>query len=514
MVSSRILREEKGAFYTPQIWVELSQKYLADVLGEDWQDEYYIWDCAAGTGNLLAGLTNKYNIWASTLDRQDVDVMKDRIQNGANLLESHVFQFDFLNDDFSKLPEGLQKIINDTEKRRKLVIYINPPYAEATTARTIAGTGENKTGVSTKHKMNQLYKDKIGSASNEVFALFMTKIYDKIPDAKLAQFSKLKFVQGTNFSKFRNFFQAKYLNGFIVRANTFDNVKGNFPIGFTVWDLSQKEQMKSIRCAIIEPDGKKIGQKKFYGKLPQSINRWIKSFDTKNGKAIAFMENPAPDFQNNKFLNITTLVGTRHVNYYAFTPENIFEGSIYFSVRQAISQTWLNDRDQFLTPNKKWEKDTSFQNDCLAFTLFHGQNRISAEDGTNHWIPFSESEIDAKDKFESNFMSKFIAGKLKSNGSLIHKLRTTPLAFSEEAKAVFEAGKILWIYYHQQEDINVNASLYDIRAYFQGRNAKGRMNSKSKDKKYMKLIDNLRNKLKILAKKIEAKVYEYGFLKT
>ncbi|MDR2839684.1 MAG: hypothetical protein LBV75_00235, partial [Paludibacter sp.] len=107
------VRERKGSFFTPQIWVELSQRYIADVLGKDWQDEYYVWDCAAGTGNLLAGLTNKYNIWASTLDKQDVDVMRDRIKNGANMLDDHVFQFDFLNDDFSKLPQGLQNIIND-----------------------------------------------------------------------------------------------------------------------------------------------------------------------------------------------------------------------------------------------------------------------------------------------------------------------------------------------------------------------------------------------------------------
>ncbi|MCU0448202.1 MAG: hypothetical protein MUE85_25145 [Microscillaceae bacterium] len=102
------VRERKGSFFTPQIWVELSQKYLSDVLGEDWQDEYYVWDCAAGTGNLLAGLTNKYNIYASTLDKQDVDVMHDRIKNGANLLEDHVFQFDFLNDSFDKLPPSLK----------------------------------------------------------------------------------------------------------------------------------------------------------------------------------------------------------------------------------------------------------------------------------------------------------------------------------------------------------------------------------------------------------------------
>ncbi|MEI2711223.1 MAG: hypothetical protein V9E96_19730 [Chitinophagaceae bacterium] len=76
---------------------------MTDYLGENWQEEYYIWDCAAGTGNLLAGLTNKYNIWASTLDQADVKVMHERIEHGANLLENHVFQFDFLNDDFSKL---------------------------------------------------------------------------------------------------------------------------------------------------------------------------------------------------------------------------------------------------------------------------------------------------------------------------------------------------------------------------------------------------------------------------
>lgn len=50
------VRERKGSFFTPPQWVELSQEYLARELGENWQEEYYIWDCCAGTGNLLAGL--------------------------------------------------------------------------------------------------------------------------------------------------------------------------------------------------------------------------------------------------------------------------------------------------------------------------------------------------------------------------------------------------------------------------------------------------------------------------
>jgi hypothetical protein len=56
--------------------------------------------------------------------------MHERIDHGANLLKAHVFQFDFLNDDFTKLPPPLQDIINNPEKRKKLVMYINPPYAE------------------------------------------------------------------------------------------------------------------------------------------------------------------------------------------------------------------------------------------------------------------------------------------------------------------------------------------------------------------------------------------------
>jgi hypothetical protein len=516
------VRERKGSFFTPQIWVELSQKYLTDVLGEDWQDEYYVWDCAAGTGNLLNGLTNKYNIWASTLDQQDVEVMHDRISNGANLLHDHVFQFDFLNDDFSKLPRPLQDIINDPEKRKKLVLYINPPYAEATSAKTVTGTGENKTKTSTDNKTYLKYKSKIGKASNELFAQFLIRIYCEIPDCIIAHFSKLKILQADNFRVFRNVFQAKLCKLFVVPANTFDNVKGEFPIGFFIWNTETIEKLEQITADVYNFEGEFIGGKNLYGNLPESINKWIKIFDNKNIKGVGYMENPAPDFQNNKFLCITNNIGTRHVNYYCFNEKSLISGAIYFSVRLAIEPTWLNDRDQFLYPNDGWESDTEFQNDCLAFTLFHSQNRITSKEGTNHWIPFTEVEVNAREKFESHFMTDFIKGKPKPPYKSHYTLsilfepevsyNRAPLKFSEKATAVFDAGRELWKYYHRQPNCNVNASLYDIKEYFQGRNEAGKMNNKSSDETYMNLIGNLRDALKQLAEKIEPKVYEYGFL--
>ncbi len=514
------VRERKGSFFTPQIWVELSQKYLKDVLGENWQDEYYVWDCAAGTGNLLHGLTNKYNIWASTLDMQDVEVMKDRIKNGANLLEEHVFQFDFLNDDFSKLPKPLQNIINDPKKRKKLVIYINPPYAEA-------GSGIGRTfkhSVALEPKTNILYKDKIGKAGNELFIHFLIKIYYELSDCMIAQFSKLKAISGSNSEIFRSNFKAKLKSLFVVPAYTFDNVKGNFPIGFFIWDTKIKKNFISIKSDVYNEFGVFIGNKNFYSFDNEKgrINDWLRTYFDKSSDSIGIMHNNKNDFQHNLQVRITTLDIKDHTT--PITQKNLIQMCIYFAVRHCIEATWLNDRDQFLYPNDGWKEDKEFQNDCFAFTLFHSQNRISSKDGINHWIPFTEYEVSAREKFESNFMTQFIEGNINpprvSDVMFFYDdsigesgMGNSALEFSPEAKAVFKAGLELWRYYHAQPGCNVNASLYDIREYFQGRNEKGKMNNTSNDEKYMELLSKLRDKLKILAAKIEPKVYEYGFLK-
>jgi hypothetical protein len=201
---------------------------------------------------------------------------------------------------------------------------------------------------------------------------------------------------------------------------------------------------------------------------------------------------------------------------------NLLKATIYLAVRHTIDATWLNDRDQFLYPNDSWQSDTAFQNDCLAYALFHGQNRITSQGGANHWIPFSEGEINARDKFASNFMSQYIAGKITTTlvetnvdifADVAAPAKKSPLVFSAEAKAVFDAGRELWRYYHAQPKCNVNASLYDIREHFQGRTAAGRMNSSSSDTQYTSYIKALREALKVLAKCIEEKVYLYGFLK-
>ncbi|EMJ0665484.1 hypothetical protein V7J24_000444 [Campylobacter upsaliensis] len=565
------IRERKGAFFTPQIWVGKAQNYLAKALGENYQSEYYIWDLAAGTGNLLTNLTESHKLYASTLDKADVEIMQELSnKNALHLLPKHIFQFDFLNDEFfdticekhqkeglnfadekcekcqkSKVPKSLQEILKDEAKRKKLIIFINPPYAETATKRVNEKNRKNKVGVSfTETRLD--YSNEIGIATKELFAQFMIRIYKEINGCILAQFSTLKIVQGPNFAKFRNVFKANFLKGFIAPADTFDNVKGQFPIGFTIWDTGVYEKITKIKTQIFNEVGSMIGTKAFHSYTESTfITDWYRQYHTRkiSDENLGAIGLYGSDFQHNNFIRITN--PNQHPNRWTFiTPNNLIPTSIYLSVRHCIKATWINDRDQFLAPNKKWEKDEEFQNDCLIFMLFHGSNRITSKVGINHFIPFSEKELNAAEAFESHFMLEFIQGKIKQEQSLrgggeakqtkkavqpslspefnetqnSSFIPTKPLIFSDEAKEVLQAGKELFKHYHTQakdeKNYNPNTALYDIKAHFQGFNDKGKMNppQKAQDEAYKDKLGELNYTLKNLAKKIEVKVYEYEFL--
>ncbi|GAA7102559.1 hypothetical protein Kyoto55A_14440 [Helicobacter pylori] len=523
------VRERKGAFFTPKIWVEKSQEYLAKALGQDYQEDYIIWDCAGGTGNLLNGLTNKANCFLSTLDSNDVAIVKElAAANKLNLLENHVFQFDFLNDDFKKAPKSLQEILNDKEKRKKLIIYINPPYAEAGNKAKMSGTGEHKAKVARNNKTHETYKDFLGSGANELFAQFFMRIYMELNGCIMASFSTLKYLNSSNFKKFREVFKATFLEGFMVPADSFDNVKGQFPIGFLVWDTATPplKPTNALNLEVFDSLGEFLGYKNIVNENVKNIHMWLKQKEKiENMEILGYIDTPTPDFQGSPSVAIINNKNSskRHSVYFAIASSNILFGSVFFSIRHCIKATWQNDRDQFYAPyDDAFQDDSEFKNNCLTFMLFHTQNRITTTQGTNHFIPFSETEVNAKERYSSHALLNFLKGGIKEEDDSLFlnaKKENKPLEFSQSASRVFDAGREIYRYYHTQDFINphynANASLYDIKEFFQGRNAQGKLNlpAKAKDEHYKQLYANLQDALKDLAKEIQPKVYEYGFLR-
>lgn len=533
-------RSFKGAYFTPLHVVDKAYDKLAETLGENWQQEYVVWDMCCGVGNLEVKHSNPRNIYMSTLDQADVDVMRATKTCAA----ATRFQYDYLNDDIAddgtidysltgKIPEGLRKAIANG---KKILVLINPPYAEAANKdNTTMGvdSSETKLGVSKTRVANLM--DKQGYAARELFVQFLVRIGVEIPTATIGVFSKLKYVNAPNFEKFRDEWSAKYLNGFVVDSKSFDGLKGNFPIGFLIWATSQngkaKQHITEILTEVLDKNAKPIGEKHFYN-LPKErlLSDWVKRTkandidaiplknavspttnvkDVRGTKwadgAIASMICPGNDLQHT---SLTALLSSGYCSAggYFVTDENLWQSAIVFTVRRIIKPTWLNDRDQFLQP--VGELSEEFRNDCLVWMLFNGSNLTASADGlewngrtwsiVNHFIPFTEEEVGSPERFESDFMVQYMRGK----------------DFSPEAAAVLQAGKKLWQAYYQnidphsvREEFKLNRAdvgWYQVRKALERRNESGDYAPVS-FAEFKAAYDSLTQKLR-------PQVYAYGFL--
>ena len=141
--------------------------------------------------------------------------------------------------------------------------------------------------------------------------------------------------------------------------------------------------------------------------------------------------------------------------------------------------------------------------------LFNGSNLTASANNlewnnkqwsiVNHFIPYTEEEVNASDRFESDFMLRYMADK----------------TFSTEAKAVLAEGKKLWQAYFAHTDVHsvreelklnrADVGWYQVRKALQARNASGDFAPVS--------IIAFESAYKVLTEKLQPQVYELGFLK-
>jgi hypothetical protein len=532
-------RSFKGAYYTPLHVVDKAYDKLAETLGKNWQKDYIVWDMCCGVGNLEVKHSNHRNIFMSTLDVADIDVMKAT----KTCVAATRFQYDYLNDDINefgqidysltnKIPPALKTAIKEG---KKILVLINPPYAEATNAdNTSKGAGaKNKIGVA-KTKFALASMAEYGKASNELFTQFVARIAKELPTATIAMFSTLKYVNAPNFEKFRQHWNAQFQDGFIVHSKAFDGLNGNFPIGFLIWKTNQagkKTPITQIEVEVIDKNANPIGSKSFHN-LPNKsfLNVWIDRpkankelvvplknattptdgkawISTWSDDALGYMYCGVNDIQHST--QQTVLFSSVYSGGHGFyiTPQNLWQASVVFSVRRLVKPTWINDRDQFLQPSKPLTGE--FKDDCLIWMLFNGSNLTASANDlqwngkswsiVNHFIPFAETQVNAPDRFESNFMVQYLAGK----------------KLSPEAKVVMAEGQKLWQAYFSEIDPHLvcqelklnrpDVGWYQVRKALEKRNSNG-SNLEIDFKPFKDAYQHLSDKL-------NPQVFELGFLK-
>ncbi len=303
-------------------------------------------------------------------------------------------------------------------------------------------------------------------------------------------FSTLKYVNAPNFEKFRTKWRAEFLGGFVIPSRVFDGLRGEFPIGFLMWDQRESEPILQVPVSVLDRGGNTIGEKTYTASPTSSLlNNWIDRPLARGApalplsNALKISDNPRQKRQydgsvgylyasNNDLqhagmetcITSSIFTGGNGGGLY-ITAENLWQAAIVFGVRRLIKPTWLNDRDQFLQPSQPLTDE--FKSDCLVWMLFNGSNLSAGADGlrwnardwslVNHFIPFSEADVGAKGRFESDFMVRYIAD----------------MTFSPDAQKVMNEGRKLWQRYHAtsfprkiREELRLNrpdAGWYQVR---------------------------------------------------
>ena len=209
-------RRKQGEFFTPTIWVDKAHEYIASVYGENWKDEYVVWDPAWGTGNLTRDYRFK-ELYVSTLNQSDIDTAN---QMGYNM-EGTKFQFDFLNDPDEKLPQGLREAI---EGGKEIIVLMNPPYGTAGNFTK----EKNKEGAIHSMVNKKMNENNMGKASANLYGQFIYRISDfESKTINICLFSPPTFLTGDSFQHLRNYLLGKFefTKGFLMDAANFADVK-------------------------------------------------------------------------------------------------------------------------------------------------------------------------------------------------------------------------------------------------------------------------------------------------
>lgn len=424
----------------------------------------------------------------------------------------------------------------------KWIVFINPPFATANSA----GGDTGKTSKDTVSKttirewMNQ---EGYGEASRELFTQFLFRIGKEFAgrDTHLCMFSTLKYLNSNNDQRVRDgFFQYTYQRGFIFPIKCFYGAKGNFPVGFLVWDLARKKHLKdqAITLDVFNAQVEKIGTKVVPSvERTAMLNKWVPrpkwdghstmpmfssalkqqtaNKDQRDHIAPGFLfslVSKGDDFQNQ---NGVCILSAPYANAGAFsvTPENFEKAVVLHAVKKLEKATWTNDRDAFYAPTE--ELSDEFIADCAVWTAFAASNyAVALKDVPyqgavyqirNNLYPFLLDEVKTWPCGNSDLTAQLLAAN--EDRFLAKWLNGRTL--SSEAQEVMSAAKSLYRKFYA-EIANTNwmdakIETWDV-GYYQISKALKEVGLAAEEFAALKTAHDA------LRAKLLPKVYEYGFL--
>lgn len=523
-------RRNSGDFWTPTPWVDYAHKMITEQLGDNWKDEYVVWDNCCGSKNLTRDYRFK-ELYCSTLFDSELEIGKRYNPEATS------FQFDFLNDELEKLPKGL---IEAFEQNKKIVFFLNPPYGKATGAGGNLSAGSSDTNI--KQQMQQE-----GIEGSEFIKQFLWRITDikrkyNLTNCHIACFTKPTWLIKPQSEKFRNLFlnNFSYMDGMMFQASEFADVSALWGITFNIWksgvEPNKNEFIHKLCRSTDNGDIEHFDNKTIYNfdKLGiKTTAQYITENLTKKHKEkivvckdikkmlfevaevnifdnfITSHRNNANDIQQNGACWIKNDFPRSGSGYQQCTKDNFNQNVLVHSIRNLIETNWIIDKDMYNMNNEPTEE---FQNDAIVLSTFGNYCcGIRLDNGArlkNEFFWMSKSEIETLAN-EYNLDTVYNDARTSDERFVYNKLQG--LSLSPEAKAVLEkASELVRKSFKYREMFSEEHPEYQLDKCWDA----GFYQIKALLKEYMKdELKEFQTLYKALADKMRPQVYELGFLK-
>ncbi len=547
-------RRKKGDFWTPTLFVDQAHRMLERELGEEWKEQFVVWDNCWGTGNL----TRDYQfgeLYCSTLFQGELDM-------GANYNpEATKFQFDFLNEYIpspndtvqfeSKIPQGLYEAL---KQDKPIVFFLNPPFGTPSSdyGKGIAntkGTGSCDTAV----KKNMV-REGMDNASKNLYAQFLYRIMRikqvfHLTNCYIGLYSPPLFLTGPAWAVFRKHFlkEFAYINACQFKASHFADVSDSWGISFSIWKSGETINKDSFSFELIddvEGEIQTIGRKTVYNiDRGNSAKEWIKqqikgisvekkptfssALSVKEGKncntkinrnALGCYSNMGNSVDQNQLkVSIFTSCDSSNANGLSIMPENYERVISLFAARKLIEKNWVNSKDEYMAPNEDHLLFHEFVNDAIVYSLFNTSSNQSSlrqvEFNEKIWNIYNEFFWMGRDEIlqlasDNQLDECYNDARTAKDRFVYQKLQT--ITFSAEAQAVLDKA------------CEIVRSTFKFRELFNGTNPEyqimnwdcGWYQIKALAKEYgKKQLEEFNALYKTLADKMRPMVYELGFLK-
>ena len=501
-----------------------------------------VWDRSSGTANLTRDYKFK-ELYLSTLGQTDINI----IEEAGYSPEATKFQFDFLNDDLSKLPDGLRWSL---DSGKKFVFLNNPPYG---TANDFGAKGTEKSGIASNTMINkQMKENNIGESSQQLYAQFMYRIMDvvkkyKIKNSVMGTFSNVLFMCGESFEGFRKNINMGYVDGMIFKASHFSDVSDSWGIAFTVFKslnfVNSKNFIVKIKDYSDEGRIVTVIEKELYNLDGiESASKWVRE----PNKGIKTLDYPQmtnatcikPDGRgriccdslgyflsnaNNTYDNLTSVAlfssCPAKANGLSITKNNFERCIVLYSARKLIEPNWMNQKDEYMVPNTNHPDYQQFVNDSIIYSLFNSASNQSSLrqieyknkkwDIVNNFFFMSIKEIQDL-AIEYNFNDLY-NDTISHPGDRYVYNQLNNIILSPDAKEVLDMARNLIIdsFQSRQAASNIKPEMH-LQAWdagwYQIKNGILKEQFKDKYKEFTDLYKSFSDRLILL-------VYELGFLK-